>query len=77
MQTLVAACPVVETAVAAQTDDEGKSAIYLLVAAAYNAQYNAGGNKDAALREMAIATLKKVTAGASVEAAKAALAGLE
>ena len=66
-----------ETAAAAQADDEGKSAIYLLVAAAYNAQYNAGGNKDAALREKAVATLKKVTAGASVEAAKAALAGLE
>ena len=35
-----------------------------------------GGNKDAALREKAVATLKKVTAGASVEAAKAALAEL-
>ena len=66
-----------ETAAAAQADDEGKSAIYLLVAAAYNAQYNAGGNKDAALREKAIATFKKVTAGAGVEAAKAALADLE
>ena len=43
-----------ETAAAAQADDEGKSAIYLLVAAAYNAQYNAGGNKDAALREKAL-----------------------
>ena len=66
-----------ETAAAAQVDDEGKSAIYLLVAAAYNAQYNAGGNKDAALREKAIATFKKVTAGTGVEAAKAALADLE
>ena len=66
-----------ETAAAAQADDEGKSAIYLLVAAAYNAQYNAGGNKDAVLREKAIATFKKVTAGAGVEAAKAALADLE
>ncbi len=35
------------------------------------------GNKDAASRESAIAALKKVTAGASVEAAKAALADLE
>ena len=65
-----------ETAAAAQADEEGKSSIYLLVAAAYNAQYNAGGNKDAALREKAIATFKKVTAGTGVEAAKAALADL-
>ena len=66
-----------ETAAAAQANEEDKSAVYFLVGAAYNAQYNAGGNKDAALREKAVATLKKVTAGASVEAAKAALAGLE
>ena len=65
-----------ETAAAAQASEEDKSAIYLLVAAAYNAQYNAGGNKDAALREKAIATFKKVTAGNGVEAAKAALADL-
>ena len=65
-----------ETAAAAQADDEGKSAIYLLVAAAYNAQYNAGGNKDASLRDKAIETFKKVTSGAGVEAAKAALADL-
>ena len=60
-----------------RSNEEDKSAVYFLVGAAYNAQYNAGGNKDAALREKAVATLKKVTAGASVEAAKAALAGLE
>ena len=66
-----------EAAAAAQASEEDKSAVYFLVGAAYNAQYNAGGNKDAALREKAVATLKKVTAGASVEAAKAALAGLE
>ena len=66
-----------EAAATAQANDEDKSAVYFLVGAAYNAQYNAGGNKDAALREKAVATLKKVTAGASVEAAKAALADLE
>jgi len=66
-----------EAAAAAQANDEEKSAIYFLVGAAYNAQYNAGGNKDAALREKAVATLKKVTAGDKVEAAKAALEGLQ
>ena len=66
-----------ETAAAAQTSEEEKSSIYFLVGAAHNAKYNASGNKDAASRESAIATLKKVTAGASVEAAKAALADLE
>ena len=66
-----------ETAATAQANEEDKSAIYFLVGAAYNAQYNAGGNKDAALRDKAIATLKKVTAGDKVEAAKTALAGLE
>ena len=65
-----------ETAVAAQTDEEGKSAIHLLVAAAYNALYNAGGNKDASLRDKAIETFKKVTSGSGLEAAKAALADL-
>ena len=47
-----------------------------MVGAAYNAQYNAGGNKDNALRDKAIATLKKVVAGDKVEAAKAALTEL-
>ena len=65
-----------ETAAAAQATDEEKSAIYFLVGAAYNAQYNASGNKDAALRDKAIATLKKVVAGDKVEAAKAALTEL-
>ena len=65
-----------EAAVAAQTTDEDKSAIYLILAAAYNAKYNEGGNKDASLREKAVATFKKVTAGSGVEAAKAALADL-
>ena len=66
-----------ESTAAAQTTDEDKSAIYFLVGAAHNAKYNASGNKDVASREKAIAALKKVTAGASLEAAQAALAGLE
>ena len=66
-----------ESTAAAQTTEEDKSAIYFLVGAAHNAKYNASGNKDVASREKAIEALKKVTAGASVEAAKAALAGLE
>ena len=66
-----------ESAAAAQTTEEDKSSIYFLVGAAHNAKYNASGNKDVASREKAILALKKVTAGPSVEAAKAALAGLE
>ena len=66
-----------EAAAAAQTTEEDKSAIYFLVGAAHNAKYNASGNKDVHSREKAILALKKVTAGPSVEAAKAALAGLE
>ncbi len=65
-----------ETAATAQATEEEKSAVYFLVGAAYNAQYNASGNKDAALRDKAIATLKKVVAGDKVEAAKAALTEL-
>ena len=65
-----------EAAAAAQANEEDKSAIYFLVGAAYNAQYNAGGNKDVSLRDKAIATLKKVVAGDKMEAAKAALAEL-
>ena len=66
-----------EAAAAVQTTDETKSAIYFFVGASYNDKYNASGNKDVASREKAIAALKKVTAGSCVEAAKAALAGLE
>ena len=66
-----------DTTIAAQTKDEDRSSIYFLVGAAYNAQYNASGNKDINLRDKAISTLKKVTAGTSVAAAKAALADLE
>jgi tetratricopeptide (TPR) repeat protein len=66
-----------ETAAAAQANEEDKCSIYFLVGAAHNAKYNASGNKDVASRDKAIAALKKVTAGASLEAAKAALAELE
>ena len=65
-----------ETAVAAQTTEEDKSSIYFLVGAAYNAQFNASGNKNESLYNMAVATLKKVTAGPSLEAAKNALTAL-
>jgi hypothetical protein len=65
-----------ESTAAAQASEADKSAIYFLVGAAYNTQYNAGGNADAVLRDKAVATLKKVTAGDKVEAAKAALAEL-
>lgn len=66
-----------DTAALAQTSDEDKSAVYYMIGAAYNAQYNAGGNKSAALRDKAVAYLQKVMAGANVEAAKAALDGLK
>lgn len=65
-----------ESTAAAQASEADKSAIYFLVGAAYNTQYNAGGNADAVLRDKAVATLKKVSAGDKVEAAKAALAEL-
>lgn len=65
-----------ETAVAAQTTDEDKCTIYFYVGAAYNAQYNASGNKNEVLREKAVATLKKVTVGPRVAAAKNALVEL-
>ena len=65
-----------EAAAAVQANEEDKSAIFLILAAAYNAKYNEGGNKDASLRDKAVETFKKVTAGSGVEAAKAALADL-
>ena len=65
-----------EAAAAAQTTEEEKSAIYMILGAAYNAQYNATGNKNESLYNMAVATLKKVTSGSSLEAAKSALANL-
>ena len=66
-----------ETAAMAQTSEEEKSDVYFLVGAAYNAKYNAGGNKDAALKDKAISYLNKVVAGNSVEAAKAAVEALK
>ncbi len=65
-----------ETAALAQTSEEDKSDVFFLIGAAYNAKYNAGGNKDAALKDKAVAYLNKVVAGSSVEPAKAAVADL-
>ena len=56
-----------EAAAEAQADEADKSAVYFQLGTAYNAKEN---------KEQAIAALKKVTAGASVDAAKAALAEL-
>ena len=66
-----------ENAAAAQTAEEEKSDVYFIIGAAFNAKYNAGGNKDAALKDKAVSYLQKVTAGGSVEAAKAALESLK
>ena len=66
-----------ENAAAAQTTEEDKSDVYFIIGAAYNAKYNAGGNKDVALKDKAVAYLQKVVAGNSVEAAKAALDSLK
>ena len=66
-----------ENAAAVQANDEEKSDVYFIIGAAYNAQYNAGGNKDAALKDKAVEYLQKVVAGNSVEAAKGALANLK
>ena len=65
-----------ENAAMAQTEEDDKSDVYFLIGAAYNAKYNAGGNKDAALRDKAVEYLNKVVAGNSVEAAKAAVKDL-
>ena len=66
-----------DAAAAAQTDEEGKSAIYFIVGAAYNAKYNASNNTDKASMAKAIEYFQKVSAGANVEAAKAALEALK
>ncbi len=66
-----------ETAALAQTTEDGQSDVYFIIGAAYNAKYNAGGNTDAALKDKAVSYLQKVTAGGSVEAAKAALENLK
>lgn len=56
-----------ETAAAAQTEDDDRSDVYFILGAAYNAKE---------MKDQAVATLKKVTSGNSVEAAKKALADL-
>ena len=56
-----------EAAAEAQADEADKSSVYFQLGTAYNAKEK---------KEQAIAALKKVTAGPSVEAAKAALAEL-
>lgn len=56
-----------ESAALAQTDEDSRSDVYFILGAAYNAKE---------MKEQAIATLKKVTVGNSVEAAKKALADL-
>ena len=66
-----------ENAALAQTTEEGQSDVYFIIGAAYNAKYNAGGNKDAALKDKAMAYLQKVVAGNSVEAAKGAIENLK
>ena len=65
-----------DAAAAAQANDEDKCAIYFIVGAAYNAKYNASNNTDKVSMAKAVEYFKKVTAGANVEAAKAALADL-
>lgn len=60
----------------AQFEAADRSDVYFLVGAAYNAKYNAGGNKDAALKDNAIEALKKVTDGSNVEAAQKSIADL-
>ena len=56
-----------EAAAEAQIDEKDKSAVYFQLGTAYNAKE---------MKDKAIAALSKVTAGPSVEAAKAAIAGL-
>lgn len=66
-----------ENAAAVQTTEEEKSDIFFIIGAAFNAKYNAGGNKDMAMKDKAVAYLQKVVAGNSVEAAKSALENLK
>ena len=56
-----------ETAAAAQIDEDDRRDVYFILGAAYNAKE---------MKEQAIANLKKVTTGNSVEAAQKALADL-
>jgi hypothetical protein len=66
-----------DSTAAAQTNEEDKSAIYFLVGAAYNEKYNASNNTDKNAMAKAVEYFQKVTAGAKVEDAKAALADLK
>ena len=66
-----------DNAALAQATEEDKSDVYFIIGAAYNAKYNAGGNKDVALKDQAVSYLQKVVAGNSVEAAKGALENLK
>ena len=66
-----------DSAAAAQTNEEEKSDIYFLVGAAYNEKYNASNNTDKNAMAKAVEYFQKVTAGANVETAKAALADLK
>ena len=56
-----------EAAAEAQADEADKSAVYFQLGTAYNAKE---------MKDKAVAALQKVTAGPSVEAAQAAIAGL-
>ena len=56
-----------ESAALAQTDEADRSDVYFMLGAAYNAKE---------MKEQAVATLKKVTVGNHVEAAKKDLAKL-
>ena len=56
-----------EESAAAQVTDEGRSDVYFLLGAAYNAKEQ---------KDKAVAALRKVTAGANVEAAKRSVAEL-
>ncbi len=56
-----------EAAAAAQVEDADRSQMYFLLGAAYNPRE---------MKEQAIAAFRKVTAGANVESAKAAIADL-
>ena len=57
-----------EESAAAQVTEEGKSDVYFLVGAAYNAKEQ---------KDKAIAAMKKVTAGTNVEAARKVIADLQ
>lgn len=65
-----------EAAALAQTDEDDRSSIYFNIGAAYNELFNASGRKNEALRDKAVAALRKVTTGSYVTAAQTALKSL-